>query len=461
MARDKGNNKGPRRGRDGLLQDHLVRLWKRLTAAKEPPPLDRWLSRELAGLDGLPRDERLLLGELVIDGVRFAALTLFCEQWRQDSWREDDDPQRKLESWSGREGPELWRRLHRLAVPVVFFWTFMRKREEGAVLPPIAPPGPFALEVWRSVKTWAPAANDPAVRALWAGLPVSVAPLVAERASLSEWTDADQRTFVRNHASRPPLWLRLSDSRRRPEVLAELAQAGFTVLAETRSALAVAGPRGIYELKAYKEGLVDIQDLASQAIGAAVDPRPGDTIWDCCAGAGGKSLQMSPLLRGKGLIHATDLYEGLLNDLRKRARRAGCTNVQPRLWDGERIPDFGPEIAGRGGFDRVLVDAPCSGSGTWRRNPDGRLGFAAGQLPDLAAVQRDLLDLAAGAVRPGGRLVYATCSWLRAENEEVVSSFLASKPGFALVNQGIHGSPAQDADTTFTAVLERRGNPGD
>ncbi|MFO7610035.1 MAG: RsmB/NOP family class I SAM-dependent RNA methyltransferase, partial [Candidatus Krumholzibacteriia bacterium] len=206
-----------------------------------------------------------------------------------------------------------------------------------------------------------------------------------------------------------------------------------------------------------RDGRVDVQDLASQRIGQAVDAQPGQVVWDCCAGAGGKSLQLAALLEGKGAVHATDLYENKLKDLRKRARRAGWANLRAGLWDGDRLPDFGPEVDRRGGFDRVLVDAPCSGSGTWRRHPDGRLRFAADQLPDLAAVQASLLETAAGAVRPGGLLVYATCSWFTAENEDVVAGFLAARPEFALREQRLHGNPQEDADTTFTAVMERRG----
>ncbi|MBE0565786.1 MAG: RsmB/NOP family class I SAM-dependent RNA methyltransferase, partial [Krumholzibacteria bacterium] len=244
---------------------------------------------------------------------------------------------------------------------------------------------------------------------------------------------------------------------RRAAVLAELAGQGFLVVEERSPALAVVGPKGIYELACHRDGLVDIQDLASQQIGLAVDARPGQTVWDCCAGAGGKSLQLAAAMQGKGAVHATDLYENKLKDLRRRARRAGWANLRAGLWDGDRLPDFGPEVLGRGGFDRVLVDAPCSGSGTWRRHPDGRLRFAPDQLPDLAAVQQSLLVTAAEAVRPGGLVVYATCSWFRAENEDVVAAFLAARPEFALRAQQLHGNPAEDADTTFTAVLERMG----
>lgn len=455
MAAGKGRNKVTARNRDGLLQDRLVRLWKKLTSEKEPPPLDRWLGRELARLDGLPRADRLLLGELLIDAVRFGALTLFCEDWRQDGWQQDADPGQRLEAWTTSEGGILWRRLRRLAVPVVFFWTFMRKREEGATLPPISPPGPDTLEVWRSIKAWAPTSGDVAVRALWAGLPVAWAPLITKRSELSTWTDDQCLAFLDAHATRPPLWLRLADMDNLESVLAELEHSGFTVTDAVGSALAVTGTRGIYELDCYRKGLVDIQDRASQAIGEAVAPKPGQTIWDCCAGAGGKSLQLGALLHGQGIVHATDIYEGKLKDLRRRATRAGCSNIEARLWDGEHIPDFGAAITGNGGFDRVLVDAPCSGSGTWRRNPDGRLRFSSDQLPGLAAVQLGLLELTAEAVKPGGMIVYATCSWFKAENEEVVAAFLAGRSGFELSGQGTHGNPEVDADTTFTATLLR------
>jgi 16S rRNA (cytosine967-C5)-methyltransferase len=115
-------------------------------------------------------------------------------------------------------------------------------------------------------------------------------------------------------------------------------------------------------------------------------------------------------------------------------------------------------VARRGGFDRVLVDAPCSGSGTWRRNPDGRLRADLSDptsLSELTTVQAHLLAWPRTAVKPGGRLVYATCSWLAAENEEIVAAFLAARPEFALVAQAIHGNPAEDADTVFCAVLRR------
>ncbi len=458
-SRGRGPADGPAGGgRDARLQRELVRLWTDLVADREPPAIDRWLAHELGRLDGLYRAERLLLGDLLTDGVRFAPLVLFAEELRQAE--PGTDPDRLADAWLARTGPELWRRLRRLAVPVVFFWTFMRKREEGADLPPIAPPSPEAPAVWKALKAWAAASTVPAVRALWAGLPPGLEALAADRARRSGWQEADVLAFLDRHAARPPVWLRLADPAGLRAVRAELEGQGFLVADEIDGALAVSGPRGVFELPCYRDGRIDVQDLASQRIGHAVGAAPGQVVWDACAGAGGKSLQLAAALGGTGAVHATDLYENKLKDLRRRARRAGWANLRASLWDGDGIPAFGPEVDGRGGFDRVLVDAPCSGSGTWRRHPDGRLRFAVDQLDDLAAVQGSLLCLCAGAVRPGGRLVYATCSWFAAENEEVVDAFLAAHPGFALERQGVHGNPAEDADTTFTAVFIRSNSLG-
>ncbi len=429
-------------------QQTLVRLWGRLTSEREAPALDRWLGRELGRLDGLPRDQRLWLGDLLTDAVRFGALTVFCEDWRRAYPDGGDNPAGRLAAWPAPEGGALWRRLASLPAPIAFFWTMMRKRLTGADLPAVAPPGPGALEVWKLVREACADAADPGLRALWSGLPPAALDLLRQRAERSAWSEVQTAAFCDRHDRRPPLWLRVQDPARLDAVRRELDGAGFTVTRRGR-ALAASGPRGIFELDAYRGGAVDIQDLASQAIGDAVAARPGERVWDCCAGAGGKSLQLAAAVGGGGLVLATDLYEAKLSDLRRRADRAGFTNIRTLVWDGTAPPD---EAAG---CDRVLVDAPCSGSGTWRRNPDGRLRFAPDQLAELAAVQVRLLDVAAAAVRPGGVLVYATCSWFAAENEDVVAGFLSRNGGFRLVRQTLHGNPGEDADTTFTAVFAR------
>ena len=446
---------GPAR-RQGVLQDKLSHLWHKLAAAKQPPALDRFLARELGRLDGLPRAERLWLGDLLTDAVRFGPLTLFCERLRRDGWTPADEPLATLAAGPGHPiGDELWRRLARLPVPILFFWTFMRKRLAGSELPAIAPPGPGAAEVWKAMRETAPDTADVHLRALWAGLPPAVVPALLARTRLSGWSAADLLRFCDLQASRPPVGLRVLQPAQQAALRSELQAAGFAIEGHSPG-LAVRGERGVYELASYRAGVFDIQDRASQAIGDAVAARPGDLIWDCCAGAGGKSLQLAAALQGRGLVIASDLYAQKLEDLRQRASRTGLRDIRCLAWDGCTPPDFGREVADHGGFDRVLVDAPCSGSGTWRRNVDGRLRFAAAPLDELAAVQSGLLAIAATTVRPGGRLVYATCSWLPGENEDVIAAFTRTHPQWRLASQAVHGAPRLDADTTFTAVLAHR-----
>lgn len=451
----KPHRKKPNRHRSQsgpALQDHLVALWQKLAAPSQAPAIDRFLARELGRLDGLSRRDRLWLGDLLTDGLRFGALTVFAEAWRRDSWQPADTVSDRLAHHPLPAGDELWHRLRRLPVPVVFFWTFMRKRLTGCELPAIAPPGPLALEVWRTLREQSAGSSSPAVRALWAGLPPALLPQLEARAAASGWPANQLLDFVDRHALRPPIWLRLLQPAAAPTVRAELAAADFTA-EQIGAAIKIRGERGVYELPGYRAGRFEIQDRASQAIGEAVDVQPGQLVWDCCAGAGGKTVQLAALMRGQGAVYATDLHASKLTDLQRRAKRAGLDNIQASTWSGESVPRFGAEIAGRGGFDRVLVDAPCSGSGTWRRNVDGRLRFDPSTPNIWAPVQARLLALAATAVRPGGRLVYATCSWLTEENEAVCQTFTNSHPQWTCTRAELHGNPTLDSDTTFVAVL--------
>jgi 16S rRNA (cytosine967-C5)-methyltransferase len=331
----------------------------------------------------------------------------------------------------------------------------MRKRLTGAELPAVSAPGPDANEVWRTVRHECPASEVLALRSLWAGLPPGMIPQLENRIAASGWSNQDALTFLDQHAARPPVWLRLL----RPDVAEtlreELATAQFSSR-EAGLAWSVKGVGGIFELPSYRAGNFDIQDFASQGIGDAVKARPGELIWDCCAGAGGKSLQLAASMAGEGTVTASDLHEGKLKDLRRRAERAGLANIQASVWDGKSVPDFSDAVKAQGGFDAVLVDAPCSGSGTWRRNVDGRLRLVPADLARWTEVQDFLLELVAEAVRPKGRLVYATCSWLTAENEQVIDAFLAKNPSWQLISQALAGNPQANSDTTFWAVMQRR-----
>lgn len=181
--------------------------------------------------------------------------------------------------------------------------------------------------------------------------------------------------------------------------------------------------------RAFRDGLVEIQDEGSQLIAVMVDARPGLRVCDFCAGAAGKTLALAAAMGNRGQIVAADVSAARLEAAVKRLRRAGVSNVERRLIE----PGAKWLKRAAGGFDRVLVDAPCTGTGTWRRKPDARLRLAEADLVDLARKQSVILERAAGLVKPGGILVYATCSVLTEEDEAQVEGFLARVPGFAVL----------------------------
>jgi 16S rRNA (cytosine967-C5)-methyltransferase len=220
-----------------------------------------------------------------------------------------------------------------------------------------------------------------------------------------------------------------------------------------------------------KTGEAEIQDEGSQLVAMLVDARPGERVVDFCAGAGGKTLAIATQMANKGQVIACDVSENRLKRGAERFRQAGLHNIQTRLLASERDPWVKRH---KGGFDRVLVDAPCSGTGTWRRNPDARWrAFGAG-LDSLLPLQAEILASASRLVKPGGRLVYATCSMLPEENEAQVSAFLAAHPAFQLVplreaapqlTESAHPdylslTPARHGtDGFFAAVLQREPAP--
>lgn len=185
----------------------------------------------------------------------------------------------------------------------------------------------------------------------------------------------------------------------------------------------------LQNLASFREGWIEPQDEGSQLIALLAGARPGDKVVDYCAGAGGKTLALAAQMQDRGELLACDISASRLKKLRPRLERAGVNCVR-----GLALPDE-EELARRAGrCDTVLVDAPCSATGTWRRNPELRL-----RDPDFAALQKlqlEILDIASRLPRPGGRLVYATCSLMAAENDEVVDAFLADHPEYIRLDAG-------------------------
>ena len=180
----------------------------------------------------------------------------------------------------------------------------------------------------------------------------------------------------------------------------------------------------------FKNGLVEVQDEGSQLVALLTGARPGQTVLDLCAGAGGKTLALAAAMQNKGRLFACDTHSGRSERAVQRLRRAGVHNVTRHVLEGDGDKWLKRQ---KGTFDRVLVDAPCSGTGTWRRNPDAKWRLNEASLGELAALQARILIQAAGLTKSGGRLVYATCSLLPEENERQVEAFLAAHPDFTLV----------------------------
>jgi 16S rRNA (cytosine967-C5)-methyltransferase len=219
----------------------------------------------------------------------------------------------------------------------------------------------------------------------------------------------------------------------------------------------------------YLSGAVEVQDEGSQLIGFLLAPRRREMVADFCAGAGGKTLLLGALMRSEGRLYAFDVSPHRIRRLHTRLARSGLSNVQPETIAHENDVRL-KRLAGK--LDRVLVDAPCTGFGTLRRNPDLKWRYGAEDLASLTAKQTLILDAASRLLKPSGRLVYATCSILPAENDDIVAAFLQGHPDFKLVNaenilarQGIavatgdvlRLTPQQhETDGFYAAILERR-----
>jgi len=264
--------------------------------------------------------------------------------------------------------------------------------------------------------------------------------------------------------SRPPIWIRTRRGcRRRLESALKKNDAVFESPGQVPDAMKVVKcGTSLYSLPEFEEGLFEVQDIASQAVALISAPKPGEKWLDACAGAGGKTLHLADLMEGRGSIVSQDSDKRKIAELMRRAARGGFSNIRPKTADSskkdKRRVDF---------FDGVLVDAPCSCSGTWRRNPDGRWRTKEGEIRRFHNLQLAILNASATSVRKGGSLVYATCSVFKAENDDVVAGFLSANPGFKPANFAspfdgknilgtFHVDPLSlDSDAMFIAKFRR------
>ena len=215
----------------------------------------------------------------------------------------------------------------------------------------------------------------------------------------------------------------------REQAIAALAAEGIVAIPTPHSPLGLRLNRrvALVQVNAWRTGLVEVQDEGSQLVALLADVKPGMAVVDYCAGAGGKTLALAAAMGNSGRLIACDVAEWRVDRAQDRLRRAGVHNVTRRVISGESDKWIKRNAAA---FDRVLVDAPCSGSGTWRRNPDAKWHMTPEDIAEITVSQATILKSAARLVKPGGRLIYATCSVFVEENEAQVETFLAANANF-------------------------------
>jgi 16S rRNA (cytosine967-C5)-methyltransferase len=432
--------------------DTLFDLWRNWLAQNDWMPLDKWLKNNLRKNTN-PKSEfassqsnNRELSLCMFSAMRYFQLACAMEESYQ---------KKELLHW--QEWDQNWVRSGAKKIPVAGFWFWIALREKNENAAPKALRDADARKEWfGKLDQYFSLTEQPGEILLWEGLRPQWLPLLEERRIKSQWTHEQLTDFITQQNIAPPLWLRVQKNLPVEDVVKKLQQDSVHVALDEQGYLFARGGKHLSGAQAHKEGWVEIQDLASQQIALAVDVKPGEKIWDACAGAGGKSLAIAARMNNKGVVIATDLHGYKLEELKRRSKRAEFHNIRSFEWAGDEPLRLPKEVAQQQGFDWVLVDAPCSSAGTWRRNPDARWRFNQTDTQELIALQQQILSNATKAVRNNRYLVYATCSWQVSENEAQVEWFLEHNPEFTLISQAMLGAPAQDSDAMFVAVLQKR-----
>ena len=285
----------------------------------------------------------------------------------------------------------------------------------------------------------------------------------AIRQSIPDWLDELGSSELKDGWSaelsalntQAPVVLRTNPTKTdRSTLQAQLKKEGIdtVAVAELPLALELETRKNVFTSQAFKDGLFEVQDSASQLVAPLLDPQPGQRIVDACAGAGGKALHLSSLMENKGQLVALDIYPQKLQELKKRARRNGLHNIETRLIDSNKVIK---KLKGKA--DGVLIDAPCTGLGVLRRNPDAKWKLQPDFVERIRKTQQELLTAYSAMVKTGGKLVYATCSILPSENEQQVRTFLASEAGqsFRLVQDRSILPSQTGMDGFYMALLQK------
>ena len=243
--------------------------------------------------------------------------------------------------------------------------------------------------------------------------------------------------------------LKISKQELKKKLLEE--EVGTETIPNTPDALVLVERKNVFLTDAFKKGYFEVQDASSQLVAPFLDVQPGQKVVDACAGAGGKTLHLASLMENKGQIIAMDIHAHKLAELKKRAKRDGAHNIETRPIEGTKTIK---KLKGK--VDRVLLDAPCSGLGVLKRNPDSKWKLNPEFLERVKKTQAEILDQYASMVKEGGKLVYATCSILPSENELQVKAFLKKHPEFTFVKDQKVSPVKSGFDGFYMALLERK-----
>ncbi len=307
-------------------------------------------------------------------------------------------------------------------------------------------------ELYARIKTWQTETNGKS----------SDASLRSIRESIPIWLDELGKTELPNHWDETLHWLNrpaqvvLRTNRLKTNPLElQAALKAENVETQTRpnsDALVLSARKNVFQTTLFRKGWFEMQDYSSQLVGPLLAPQPGMRVVDACAGGGGKALHLASLMENKGSIIALDTQAWKLDELRIRARRAGATNIETRPIESRKtIKRL------YGSADRLLLDVPCSGIGILRRNPDAKWKLQPEQIEKLRATQQEILQAYSPITKPGGRMVYATCSILPSENQQQIEKFLASETGksFKLLEERRILPQDEGFDGFYMALLAR------
>lgn len=252
------------------------------------------------------------------------------------------------------------------------------------------------------------------------------------------------------------VFLRVNRLKTTPEeVITQLQSEGINVVkisSDLPDALRLPERKNVFVTQAFKKGMFEVQDAASQMVAPLLEVEPGHRVVDACAGAGGKSLHLAALMKNKGKVISMDIHEWKLKELKVRARRDGVDVIETRLIDSNKVIKRMHDSA-----DRLLLDVPCSGMGVLRRNPDSKWKLTSEEITRLQLLQYEILTSYAPMVKKGGQMVYATCSLLPSENDRQVEKFLAEHGDKWSLKKQIHVFPDTDGfDGFFAAALVRK-----